>query len=137
MSKPSDEVARRVAARLAPRISPTLPAYVERTLAGVALNDDEATQRTPDVAVIISFVTLIVTLARFTWDVSRELSKPKADALNDTELLLFRKLLADSIENHPQLRIQAPVEVRAALVEAVADETIAEAKQRAAKAPGE
>ena len=135
MSTPRDEIARRVAARLEPQIGSTLPAYVERTLAGVTGKDDEAAQRTPDAALVIAFASLVVSLAKLNWDIYQA-NKPKADELNATELLLVRKLLADNIQGHPQFPAQASNEVRNALVEAVVDETLVEARQLPPKPPG-
>jgi hypothetical protein len=133
MSTPSDEIARRVAARLAPQIGLTLPAYVERVLAGVA-KDDEAVQRTPDAALVLGFAMFVVTVAKLNLDFYFA-NKPKADALNATELLLFRKQLADNIQGHPQFPAQASSEIRPALVEAVVDETIVEAEKLETKPP--
>lgn len=124
-----------MAARLAPRIGLTLPAYVERALAGVAATDNEPAQRTPDAALVIAFAALVVNVVKLNWDVYQA-SKPKPDALNATELLLLRQLLAERIEKSAQLPAQAPGEARALLVEAVIDETIAEARQLPPKPPG-
>ncbi len=134
MSAPSDEIARRVAARLAPQIGLTLPAYVERTLAGVTGKGDEAAQRTPEAALVIAFASLVVSLAKLNWDVYLA-NKPKEDALNPTELLLVRKQLADSIQGHSDFPAQLSRGVQSVLVEAVVVETLVEARQLPPKPP--
>ncbi|MEO5726824.1 MAG: hypothetical protein ABI134_32375 [Byssovorax sp.] len=57
--------------------------------------------------------------------------------MNATELLLLRKQLADGIQGHPQLPVQAPSGIRVALVEAVVEETIVEGKRLAGKPESE
>ena len=124
MSAPSDEIARRVAVRLAPQIGSKLPAYVERVLAGVTDEDSEAQQRTPDVAQILQYATFVVTTIGVVWPIYQA-KKSKADALNATELLLIRQQLANSIQEKAQFPVQASTEVRKVIVDTIIDETIA------------
>lgn len=132
MTTPSEEIARRAAARLAAQIGDTLPAHVERILAGV---DDDVGQRFPDPGQILPYATFLLAAAGFAWTIYRDTRKAKADALNPTELLLFRKAVNDGLLGHPLFPAQAPTGIRIALVETVADEAIAEAEKHSAKPP--
>ena len=70
MSATADDIARRMAERLAPMTHATLPARVEHVIAEG--EEREATLRSTDPALLLGLASFLLALANFTWGVFRD-----------------------------------------------------------------
>jgi len=77
VSSPSDEIARRVAARLAPEIGLALPVYVERAIASGERCERGATPAVRRHGRDRGSDALQSTLAKYAWEVYRDLASPR------------------------------------------------------------
>ena len=158
MSSSRDEIARRVAARLAPEVGPKLPVYVERLIAlGDDADDEAPVQRdVASVAAVASVLMAAITIAlgrvdryrdeqrrlqeeqqrqaedrrRQAEEQCQQDDRDRALALAESAIALTREVLAREIRAGVRFPDEVPTKVRIALVEQVAAEGIEEAKRR-------
>ena len=72
MSAPHEDIARRVAARLAPEFGEALPMYVERAIALGDAADEEPPQRFVNEVLVAALGNLLVTVIAFLWTLVRD-----------------------------------------------------------------
>ncbi len=126
MSSPADEIARRLAERLAPEVGPTLPARVERA---IVLDNAADPDPPPDPALVLALAPFLVNLAKATWGVYRDLTKPTNEPMTPGEVALLRGMLADGARQSGRHVTEIPNSVRTAAVEAAIEETVEAAKR--------
>ncbi len=145
MSNPADDIARRVAQRLAPTTDLSLPARVERALAEG--QEREGTTRSPEQMVILGLATFIVTVASKAWDVYKDLRDraerqaaaahaAERDAKVDelaAEVAYLKGLLQGKLGGELDVPRALPEKMRIAAVEAAAEETVAAARRERAR----
>jgi hypothetical protein len=145
-----DEIARRVAAKLAPEVGAKLPEYVERL---IALGDD-ALDETPvyrgpaevigAASVLMSAIAIVIGRVDRYLDERRRLQeeqrrqeddqhlrdeRDQAMRLAESAIKLTHDVLAQAVRQGVQFPEAMPAKVRIALVEEVAEEGVEEAKR--------
>lgn len=127
----SEDIARRVAERLAPALDATLPALVEQALAG---DDDDGRPRLREPATLVGLASFVVSVASLTWSIFKdergraERRAPEGRAAMDVAYL--RGLVEGRLDTTVDTPRTLPRHVRVAVVEAAATEAVA-AGQRA------
>jgi hypothetical protein len=145
MSAPPEAIARRLAARFASELGARLPVLVERALADE--QGEETPFRSADPAQVLQFASFVVALAGGAWGIymglwqKSQAARSAADAEAEKEVAVLKQEVAALKEDTAflkgmlltELRAKAPrprelaEPVRERLLEAAADEALAEA----------
>lgn len=130
-ASPTDAIARRVAARLAPEVGPTLPAYVERVIAEGGAAEDETPQRSVEQAGVAQLAALVVQVITLLWIILRDVRQERQGAQQQAALddAFLRGLLLSRLGARAQIPPELAARVKDAAINAAIDEVLAEAKQ--------
>ena len=130
----SDDIARRIAERLAPTTDRSLPAQVDHALAE-GDDEDEGPLRSVPPAVVAGLASFVVSVAELTWSIFKDErdraerraaeAKPAAPVAAAVEVAPLKGLIDGRLATTVDVPKMLPPEVRVAVVGAAAEEAVA------------